>query len=509
MASSGSTPRDGDDQQENMSPKPQAEDGEQGPVSNWFNGIGSGMGNIGKTVGSIHSSMRESLADLPDVPIPSVLRPNGGVEGQISISSDESARIVSLLEKVRGKYKQRLEAEDSSEIDGVLSLLQSKLSSQDDEASKTQKPTSGAVESPSSRKSWRLPPPPNPNGSRDLPDEWVDEMTSLDFDLRKVVDHVGEENVLSAVCIGIFRARNYLQVLGVEEGVFTTWLDKVASGYHPKNPYHNQIHAADVVITSNGLLFNSIIEDLDSDMESIGLLLAAAAHDYAHPGRTNNFLVATKHDLAIRYNDTAILENFHVSSTFTLMQQPSCNILKGLGSTEYTSMRKLMISLILATDLTQHFTTVSTFKSQVEGGSIDMKKPEDRNLLLKVILKAADVSNPTKPKSIYKFWTNAIMEEFYQQGDDERAQGLKCSPFMDRTEPSLVKCQMGFMDFIVAPLFKQLSDFVSAKYSPRKSLRETMDNLAANKAIWSKVNQEHADAAMLQFCPNSYFPAET
>lgn len=487
-------------------------DGEEGSVSNWFNGIvdkvqdleihdkiGNGMDNMKRTVGSFHNSMRDAVADLPDVSMPSVPVVKSAAERQINLACDpssagdmgDSARAVLLLEKIKEKFKDRLEADELAEVDLVWESLGGKAGAEDGQEA------DGARKSITS---WYMP----PCGPRDLPEGWLEEMDRLDFDLRKVVSHVGEQSVLSSVCLYIFRGLGYLEVLGADEEVFTSWVEKVARGYAPDNPYHNQVHAADVVVTCKGFLMNSIIDDLESKLEGTALLLAATVHDYAHPGRTNNYLIATKHELAIRYNDTAVLESFHVSSAFTIMQEPNCDVLKGLGVAEYTTMRKRMIELVLATDLTQHFSTVGSFKAAVEGGAMDMKKIEDRSAVLKVILKTADVSNPTKPRQIYKYWTNAIMGEFYAQGDEERERGMKCSPFMDKLEPSLIKCQMGFMDFIVAPLFQQFTNFVESK-CPGKSIREAMENLTANKAIWQKVQAEYEGASALQFCPDSFF----
>lgn len=69
-------------------------------------------------------------------------------------------------------------------------------------------------------------------------------------------------------------------------------------------------------------------------------------------------------------------------------------------------------------------------------------------LLLQCLLKCADVSNPAKPLPIYRLWTDRVMEEFYQQGDNERQLDLPISPFMDRLKPSKAKCQVGFIDFL-------------------------------------------------------------
>ena len=48
-----------------------------------------------------------------------------------------------------------------------------------------------------------------------------------------------------------------------------------------------------------------------------------------------------------------------------------------------------------------------------------------------------------------------MLEEFFQQGDLERAQGLPVSPMMDRHSTSLSLSQINFTEFIVAPLFHQ------------------------------------------------------
>lgn len=49
-----------------------------------------------------------------------------------------------------------------------------------------------------------------------------------------------------------------------------------------------------------------------------------------------------------------------------------------------------------------------------------------------------------------------MLDEFFQQGDMERAQGLPVSPLMDRGSTSLAVSQMNFIEFVVAPLFLQV-----------------------------------------------------
>lgn len=58
----------------------------------------------------------------------------------------------------------------------------------------------------------------------------------------------------------------------------------------------------------------SIMEPLDEATS----LIAAAAHDVDHPGRSSAFLSNSDNPLAILYNDVTVLEMHHASLTFKL-----------------------------------------------------------------------------------------------------------------------------------------------------------------------------------------------
>lgn len=64
-----------------------------------------------------------------------------------------------------------------------------------------------------------------------------------------------------------------------------------------------------------GLLASGVAEQL-----LLGTLyLSTIFHDYGHPGLTNEYLVKSRHPLAILYNDSAPLENHHAAASFQLM----------------------------------------------------------------------------------------------------------------------------------------------------------------------------------------------
>ena len=53
-------------------------------------------------------------------------------------------------------------------------------------------------------------------------------------------------------------------------------------------------------------------------------------------------------------------------------------------------------------------------------------------------------------------WSLRVMEEFFNQGDREKEEGLPITPLCDRGTTSLSASQINFLEFIVVPLFLQV-----------------------------------------------------
>ena len=103
----------------------------------------------------------------------------------------------------------------------------------------------------------------------------------------------------------------------IPPSLLETLLGHLEVGYHRNgNPYHNNLHATDVLQTTHWLISQTGVKDRLSDLEIFALLFSAIIHDYQHTGTTNNFHVQSSSNLAIMYNDKAVLENHHVSSFF-------------------------------------------------------------------------------------------------------------------------------------------------------------------------------------------------
>ncbi|ORY79247.1 HD-domain/PDEase-like protein, partial [Neocallimastix californiae] len=185
------------------------------------------------------------------------------------------------------------------------------------------------------------------------------------------------------------------------------------------------------------------------------MFVAACIHDYDHPGLSNKFLIQTKDPLAILYNDRSVLENHHCAMSFNILLKENNNFLEHVDKEKFNEFREVIIGLVLATDLAEHFQILSLFKKKILNIPKCVQR-EDKILLMKILIKCADVSNATKEKSIYKRWVDGIMEEFYRQGDMEKKLNIPLSPFGNRDNANPNSCQKSFIEFIASPIFEAL-----------------------------------------------------
>ena len=82
-------------------------------------------------------------------------------------------------------------------------------------------------------------------------------------------------------------------------------------------------------------------------------------------------------DLALIYNDESVLENHHLAVSFKLLQIPECDILKSLPQKQRTSLRKMVIDMVLATNMSKHMNLLADLKTMVE-----TKKVAESGILL-------------------------------------------------------------------------------------------------------------------------------
>uniref|UniRef100_A0A8C0X724 Phosphodiesterase n=1 Tax=Castor canadensis TaxID=51338 RepID=A0A8C0X724_CASCN len=330
-------------------------------------------------------------------------------------------------------------------------------------------------------------------------DSIMEQLNTWNFPIFDLVENIGRKcgRILSQVSYRLFEDLGLFEAFKIPVREFMNYFHALEIGYRDI-PYHNRIHATDVLhavwyLTTQPIPgLSTVINDhgsaSDSDSESglthghmgyvfskmysvpddrygclsgnipalelMALYVAAAMHDYDHPGRTNAFLVATSAPQAVLYNDRSVLENHHAAAAWNLfMSRPEYNFLVNLDHVEFKHFRFLVIEAILATDLKKHFDFVAKLNAKVNDDvGIDWTNENDRLLVCQMCIKLADINGPAKCKELHLQWTEGIVNEFYEQGDEEASLGLPISPFMDRSAPQLANLQESFISHIVGPL---------------------------------------------------------
>ncbi|XP_068032284.1 3',5'-cyclic-AMP phosphodiesterase 4D isoform X5 [Anomalospiza imberbis] len=271
---------------------------------------------------------------------------------------------------------------------------------------------------------------------------------------------------LTVIMHAIFQERDLLKTFKIPVDTLITYLMTLEDHYHADVAYHNNIHAADVVQSTHVLLSTPALEAVFTDLEILAAIFASAIHDVDHPGVSNQFLINTNSELALMYNDSSVLENHHLAVGFKLLQEENCDIFQNLTKKQRQSLRKMVIDIVLATDMSKHMNLLADLKTMVEtkkvtsSGVLLLDNYSDRIQVLQNMVHCADLSNPTKPLHLYRQWTDRIMEEFFRQGDRERERGMEISPMCDKHNASVEKSQVGFIDYIVHPLWETWADLV-------------------------------------------------
>ena len=308
----------------------------------------------------------------------------------------------------------------------------------------------------------------------------VDEWT---FDIFAFHALAGPRTLSCLMCY-LFDELSIFDKFSVRREVFAAFIGTIEDGYAASVPYHNAVHAADVLLNTYFMLQTHAFASSVTSLDVFASLVAAAVHDYGHPGTNNAFQIATQSDVALRYNDVCVLESMHCSEAFFVLKRPDHNVLEGLSPAARTEIRSTIIHQVLATDMQQHFTNLAQLKAEVDKKRhrrqmFDLNSSADRLILLSNLTHSADLGNPCKPLTIYLQWTERLIEEFHRQGDRERELGLPISLMMDRNKPNVERSQVGFIDVICEPLWATM-----AEITPQ--LQPCLEHLTANRDYWLK-----------------------
>ncbi|KAL2791011.1 high affinity cAMP-specific and IBMX-insensitive 3',5'-cyclic phosphodiesterase 8A isoform 2 [Daubentonia madagascariensis] len=318
-----------------------------------------------------------------------------------------------------------------------------------------------------------------------------------DFDIFEL-EAATHNRPLIYLGLKMFARFGICEFLNCSESTLRSWLQIIEANYHSSNPYHNSTHSADVLHATAYFLSKERIKETLDPMDEVAALIAAAIHDVDHPGRTNSFLCNAGSELAILYNDTAVLESHHAALAFQLTTgDDKCNIFKNMERNDYRTLRQGIIDMVLATEMTKHFEHVNKFVNSInkplaaleeneeknqEAINSMLRTPENRTLIKRMLIKCADVSNPCRPLEYCIEWAARISEEYFSQTDEEKQQDLPVvMPVFDRNTCSIPKSQISFIDYFITDMFDAWDAFVD--------LPDLMQHLDNNFKYWKGLDE--------------------
>lgn len=164
--------------------------------------------------------------------------------------------------------------------------------------------------------------------------------------------------------------------------------------------------------------------------------------------------------------------------------QEGHNIFAKLNHNEYKQVLGLIKHCILATDLALFFPNKAKLTVLMEERKFSWSVLEHRMLIQAISMTASDLSASTKPWDIQVKTVKVIFEEFYDQGDAERAAGRQPIPMMDRNQPDQqAASQVGFLTGICIPCYTLL-------YRLIPQTKHLLDMCQQNLDKWQSISDE-------------------
>jgi len=329
---------------------------------------------------------------------------------------------------------------------------------------------------------------------------------------------LSENKPLSTLGLHLFQHHELTSFFDMDAEKLQKFLLKIERGYPTSNQYHNRSHGASVLHCMHCLLslggvaeasmmaaetgskHSEVLEDHTRRKKLVLLagLLAAIVHDFEHEGVSNDFLVKSSNDRAILYNDKSPNENHHVAAAWFVLQRSDCNFLENLTVKEFGQLRRLIVQLVLSTDMAEHGSTLNKFKEvaacsdastrtdgvSADSGDFTAACAQDAVVVLQLALKCSDLGHLSLSWSSHMRWVQRLEAEFFAQGDQEKKLGMPDISFlMDRQKEGASDTQVGFFDFVVLPLFRAMGGLFPLS-------KPMVSKVEANYESWKEVQAQ-------------------
>jgi dual 3',5'-cyclic-AMP and -GMP phosphodiesterase 11 len=279
-----------------------------------------------------------------------------------------------------------------------------------------------------------------------------DDIFTINLNILQIDDTFILRNIVCFIFKTFFDRMNYHKINTI---CLKCFIKDVCDKYNDVS-YHNFYHATHILHTTYVLLDQcELFDKLNSDV-LFGILISALVHDIGHPGNNNLFEVNTCSELACRYNDLSVLEQYHCHLAFEVIKKHS--IFENFNHDDFVICRKTIISSILGTDMANHKTILDIMKFRKEKG-FNFESIDDQYLIAKVFVHAADIGNPIQEYQQCEAWARKVSYEFYLQTEKEKEKGLKpFTSFNINSSTSFYNHEIKYINFVCRPYWEVLSE---------------------------------------------------
>ena len=316
-----------------------------------------------------------------------------------------------------------------------------------------------------------------------------DDIFTIDFNILKIDDTFILRNIVCYIFKTFFERMDYHKINII---CLKGFVKDVCDRYNEVS-YHNFYHATHILHTTYVLLDQCALFDKLNPDVLFSILISALVHDIGHPGNNNLFEINTCSELACRYNDLSVLEQFHCHLSFELIKIH--DLFQNYHHDEFIICRKTIINCILGTDMANHKNILENMKTKKDAG-FNYESIDDQYLLAKIFVHAADIGNPIQKYEQCEEWARKVSFEFYLQTEKEKDKGLKpFTSFNINSSSSFYNHEIRYITYVCKPYWEILSDIFH-------NMKPLFQQIIRNYDTYTKmleIEEEHYDVNLEEY----------
>lgn len=247
-------------------------------------------------------------------------------------------------------------------------------------------------------------------------------------------------------------------------------------------PFHNFNFAVDATqFVYYEIIQGNLVSNFNK-LELLILLISCICHDMGHSGRLGSLNAKAQVPLGILYKEQSVMETFHCSSLIKILSVPKNNIIAEMDDEHTTNFWTSVFDCILATDIGQHKKIIEEAEAKLNNsdGSFDLKNPQNKQLLLRFLVKCAVYSRVARVFDPKHSWSGALCEEAFPEVSNSSDEVIVSAKDNDVL---VARGQIEYVQSYCVPLFTILG-----RMAPE--LQTLGDQVRVNLSKWKEISPD-------------------